>query len=338
MAVPIPNGLRIHELLALLADGRPRCGERLMRELELTREDLGAGIVQLRAWGVRIRDLRHGGYRLSKPVELLDAGRMRAALRTASELKLRNLELMFAVDSTNTRLLGQPPPPAGRTDACLSEFQRAGRGRRGRRWIAPFGDCIALSIGWALRDAGRPDPVLCLAAGVAICRALERVGARAVGLKWPNDLWWADRKIGGILLETRGEGGAGGRIVLGVGLNVALTPDARREIEESGVRAAAVADACGRAVSRNQLAGALLDELLSMLGQFERQGFAAFRAAWSALDALRDRPVRALAGDSAMIGTARGVDADGALLLENAGRIHRVISGEVSVRLTEGVC
>jgi len=336
MAVSVPSGLNLRGLLLLLADGWPRCGARLMRELEASREELDAGILQLRERGIEVRGLTRGGYRLPKPVELLDDRRIRAALRADNERRLRTFDVLFEVDSTNTRLLGLPPPPAGHADACMSELQYAGRGRRGRRWIAPFGDNIALSIGWSLHAAARPDSALSLAAGVAICRALERVGARAIGLKWPNDVWLGDDKIGGVLLEMRAEGGAGMRCVIGVGLNVELSEAARIGIERTGVRAAAVADACPGAVSRNQVAGALLDELLSMLTRFEREGFTPFRAKWIALDALRDRPVRLLAGDGVIAGTARGVDADGALLLESAGRMLRVMSGEVSVRLTEG--
>jgi BirA family biotin operon repressor/biotin-[acetyl-CoA-carboxylase] ligase len=103
------------------------------------------------------------------------------------------------------------------------------------------------------------------------------------------------------------------------------------------MRAAAVAEACPAGVSRNELAGALLAELLSMLEQFEREGFAPFRDSWLGLDALRGRPAQVLAGDRTIAGTARGVDADGALLLESAGLVQRFISGEISLRLTEAL-
>ncbi len=118
-------------------------------------------------------------------------------------------------------------------------------------------------------------------------------------------------------------------MVIGVGVNVALTPQSRREVEAGGVAVASVADAHGGAASRNEVAGAILDELLSMLGQFEREGFAAFRDAWTALDALSGRPVRVLLADKQIDGTARGVDPDGALLLETPGRgVRRFVSGE----------
>jgi BirA family biotin operon repressor/biotin-[acetyl-CoA-carboxylase] ligase len=157
-----------------------------------------------------------------------------------------------------------------------------------------------------------------------------------VTLKWPNDIWFQDRKIGGVLIELRAEASGPAHVVIGVGLNVALSAAARREIEAGGVRVAAVADACAVAPSRNLVAGALLDELLSMLGQFEREGFAAFRDAWMALDALSGRPVQVLLADTAISGTARGVDQEGALLLDTGDRVQRFVSGEASLRVIEG--
>ena len=125
-------------------------------------------------------------------------------------------------------------------------------------------------------------------------------------------------------------------MVIGIGLNVALTAAARADIEASGAAVAAIADACSRAPSRNFIAGAIIDELLSMLVDFEREGFAACRAAWSVLDVLRDRPAQVLLDDTVVRGTARGVDAQGQLQLEREGRLQTFVSGEVSLRLGEG--
>jgi BirA family transcriptional regulator, biotin operon repressor / biotin---[acetyl-CoA-carboxylase] ligase len=124
--------------------------------------------------------------------------------------------------------------------------------------------------------------------------------------------------------------------VIGVGINVSLPEEARREIEASGVAVAAVTDACKIAPSRNLVAGAILDELLSMLVQYERLGFSAFRDEWTALDGLKDRQVQVVIGGAAIVGIARGVDSDGALLLETKERMQRFVSGEASLRLGLG--
>jgi BirA family biotin operon repressor/biotin-[acetyl-CoA-carboxylase] ligase len=336
MVVSIANRLNHPRLLVLLADGGLHSGEWLATELNVSRAAVWKGVERLRGLGIDVQALPRRGYRLSSPVELLDAGRIGAELDPERLARLRRLELLFEVDSTNTRLLGSAPPPLGEADACLCELQHGGRGRRGRRWIAPFGGGIALSVAWTFGDGARTVPALSLAVGVAVSRALTRAGALGVTLKWPNDIWFRERKIGGVLIELRTEASGPAHVVIGVGVNVALPPAARREIEAGGACVAAVADACALAPSRNLLAGAILDELLSMLVQFEREGFAAFRDAWTALDALSGRSAHVLLADVVVSGTARGVDSEGALLLETGNGMQRFVSGEASLRSVEG--
>jgi BirA family biotin operon repressor/biotin-[acetyl-CoA-carboxylase] ligase len=336
MAVSIAGHLEHPLLLVLLADGELRSGEWLAQELNVSRAAVWKGVERLRALGVEVRALPRRGYRLSNPVELLDARRIGAELKSERRAQLRTLELKFDVDSTNTRLLGNAPPPPGQADACLTELQHAGRGRRGRRWIAPFGTGVAMSVAWTFSDGAGALAALSLGVGVAVARALARAGAQGVMLKWPNDIWLRDRKIGGVLIELRAEAGGPAHVVIGLGINVDLPAAARREIEAGDVRVAAVADACAVAPSRNLVAGAILDEVLSMLGQFEREGFAAFRDAWAALDALSGRPACVLLGQTATSGTARGVDQEGALLLDTGDRVQRFVSGEASLRVIEG--
>jgi BirA family biotin operon repressor/biotin-[acetyl-CoA-carboxylase] ligase len=316
----------------LMADGGLHSGERLARALGVSRAAVWKGIERLRMRGIDIEAVPRRGYQLTDAVELLEERAMRAAVAGDRLSRLRSLDLLFDVDSTNTRLLALGPPPPGCADAVLSELQHAGRGRRGRHWVAPFGGSIALSMSWSFPDASRVNPSLSLSVGVAIARALRRAGASGVGLKWPNDIWFDDRKMGGILIEVRAEAGGPAHVVIGVGLNVRLTPGMRATIEASGTKAAAVADACSVPPSRNFIAGAIIDALLSMLTDFERDGFRGFREAWTALDALRDRPAQVLMGEAVICGIARGVDAHGALRLERDGRLQEFVSGEVSLR------
>jgi BirA family biotin operon repressor/biotin-[acetyl-CoA-carboxylase] ligase len=266
-------------------------------------------------------------------VQMLDSALIRAELCEAHLPRLHSIDVPREVDSTNARLLAGPAPPPGSADVCIAEAQRSGRGRRGRTWISPPGSSIAMSVGWAFRRSGRELPTLSLAVGVAVVRALARTGARGVMLKWPNDIWHRDRKIGGILIESRTDADGPAFIVIGIGINVALDVQARRVLEAQGVQAAGLADACATPPSRNQVAGAILDELLGMLEQFELNGFAPFLAPWARLDALRDRASRVLVGDTQVFGHARGVDGEGALLLEVGGQMQKFNSGDVSLRL-----
>jgi BirA family transcriptional regulator, biotin operon repressor / biotin---[acetyl-CoA-carboxylase] ligase len=323
-------------LLRLLADGEVHSGESLAGELHQTRAAVWKGVERLRAIGIEVEALARRGYRLARPVELLDINRIRAELAEDRQSHLHRLELLFEVGSTNTRLLGSAPPPPSTADVCIAELQHAGRGRLGRRWIAAFGGGVAMSVGWTCSDVVRTLPALSLGVGVAVSRGLTRAGAAGIKLKWPNDIWFEDRKVGGVLIELRAEAGGPAHVVIGVGVNVSLPAEARREIETSGAAVAAVTDACKEPASRNMVAGAILDELLSMLAQYERSGFAAFRDAWTALDGLYGRAAQVVVGESAVSGVARGVDADGALLLETKERMQRFVSGEASLRLIHG--
>ena len=336
MAVSLPSGIEHPPLLVLLADGEVHSGESLARALRQTRAAVWKGVERLRAIGIDVQALARRGYRLADPVELLDARRIRTELTEERAAHLHALELLFEVDSTNSRLLSTAPPPPSTADVCMSELQHAGRGRLGRRWIAPFGGGVAMSLGWTCSDVVRTLPALSLGVGVAVSRALARAGAEGIALKWPNDIWFRDRKLGGVLIELRAEAGGAAHIVIGVGINVSLSEGARREIEASGVAVAAVADACKMPPSRNSVAGAILDELLSMLVQYEHLGFSAFRDAWTALDGLKDRRVQVVVGGTQLLGVARGVDSDGALLLETKESMQRFVSGEASLRLDVG--
>ena len=138
MAVSIASGLATLRLthpplLQLLADGEVHSGESLAAQLRQTRAAVWKGVERLRAIGIEVEALPRRGYRLPRPVELLDISRIRAELTDDCKSHLHGMELLFEVGSTNTRLLSSAPPPPSTADVCLAELQHAGRGRVGRR-------------------------------------------------------------------------------------------------------------------------------------------------------------------------------------------------------------
>jgi BirA family biotin operon repressor/biotin-[acetyl-CoA-carboxylase] ligase len=268
---------------------------------------------------------------MSERTDLLDADEIRARLPEDARARLRRLEVHGSLDSTSDRLLAVDDLPRGRFDACLAEFQSAGRGRRGRRWIAPFASGLCLSVGWSFREAPAALSALSLAAGVAVLRALGRLGVTGLGLKWPNDVVRGDSKLGGILVDLRGEAAGPTYVVVGVGVNVRLPESARERLAAEGVNVLDLA-ALGTPPARNALAAALIAELSAALVEFDARKFAAFADEWQAADALAGRPVAVLQGDEILEGRARGVDADGALLLDAGGIRRRIVSGDVSIR------
>jgi BirA family biotin operon repressor/biotin-[acetyl-CoA-carboxylase] ligase len=325
------------DLVRRLADGQFHSGETLAAELGVTRAAVSKQVRSLRAWGLDVESAPRRGHRLALPLDLLSVDAIRASLAPATAARLRHLEVHDEVDSTNSRLLAAGDLPAGRFDACLAEFQSAGRGRRGRDWLAPFGSGLCLSYAWLFREPPAELSSLSLAVGIAAIRALQVRGVGGVQLKWPNDLLAGERKLGGILCELRVEAAGPAYVVMGIGLNVALSPVARARIADTAAAAGGLAPATladhGPGPSRNHLAAALLDALTAMAEVFEARGFAPFHAEWSRADALAGRAVRVLSHRAERAGVARGIAPDGALLVEIDGRVERVTSGEVSLRV-----
>ena len=222
---------------------------------------------------------------------------------------------------------------------CLlvAEQQSAGRGRQGRGWHSQAGASLTFSLGVGV--AASEWSGLSLAIGVALCEALDPAAARPAAnarprllLKWPNDLWLVDapagspgRKLGGILIETV-TAGAQRLAIIGVGLNVR-----NFEVQHANTGFAAMQELNPGATAPSVLAQVALP-LAQAVKQFEREGFAAFAARFEARDLLRGLRVRTT-HPGVREGVARGVSAQGALLVETVDGLMPVSSGEVSVRL-----
>lgn len=318
-------------LIGLLADGEFHSGEHLARSLGVSRTAVWKHLQGFGELGLELHKVQKRGYRLAQPIDLLDAAAIRRRVSTDNRRKLRSLDVLQQTDSTNSRLLAVSDLRAGQAEACVAEFQSAGRGRRGRDWIAPFGGAICLSLGWLFPEPPRQLSALSLAVGVAVLRALERFDARDIRLKWPNDVLVGSRKLGGILCELRAEAGGPAHVVIGVGLNVRLSALARRAIAATGVQAADLSDAQVSA-ARDAVVAALIDELILALEAFQCEGLLPFIQAWREADALYGAQAQVVLGEAQHRGIARGIDADGALLLETPAGVLRFISGEVTVR------
>lgn len=232
------------------------------------------------------------------------------------------VEILPEIDSSNSELMRRARNGRGEPVLLVAERQTAGRGRLGRAWASAPGDSLTFSLGLPLAPADWSG--LSLAVGVSLAENLHP----ALRLKWPNDLWVQDRKLGGILIETAsfGDGQAGARqAVVGIGINIApragdglsTPPAALREL---------VPDAQAPEVLLR-----IVPPLVRDLQAFAQFGFGAFQARFEARDALRDRQVTLSDGTA---GSAHGVDGSGALLVHTAAGLHAVSSSEVSVRPT----
>jgi len=242
-----------------------------------------------------------------------------------------SVAVLGQVDSTNRVLLEH----FVHRHAVLADAQTAGRGRRGRHWIAASGAGIWLSYGYRFAAEAHALAPLGLAAGVVVAEALAVEG---LALKWPNDLVVDDRKLGGILVELRA--GTQRQAVIGVGINTRLPNGVTRVGDASGVPPQPWTDLAGLGVPACRItrAASLIAALDRGCAEFDAHGFAPFAGRWRALDALCGRRVRVMndrRGDpEGWTGTAHGVTAAGALRLRRPdGTIIPVVAGEVSVRV-----
>ncbi len=316
-----------------LADGEFHSGEELAQALGVTRSAIWKAVRVLRRLGVSLNAVRNRGYRMPNAGEPLDPAKIREKITRTVRDRVRSLDVAWLVGSTNTELLERENPPNGSCEVFLAEYQTAGRGRRGRAWVAPPGGSICLSLSWTFREVPRDLGSLGLVVGVCTLRALRALGLSNVKLKWPNDLLVEDRKLGGILIELRAESAGPACVVIGIGINVALGAPLLEKIAETGVAPTDLSAAGLANCSRNEVVGVLITQLIEGMLKFEHDGLRPFIEEWREADALRGRMVDVKALDGVSQGVARGIDVHGALMVETLEGLKRFISGDVTVRV-----
>lgn len=308
-------------LISILADGEFHSGEQLGTAMGMSRAAINKHIQTVRDWGVDIFTVPGKGYSLPHPIQLLDEATI------ISMLPAGRVSVLPVIDSTNQYLLDRISELSS-GDACVAEYQQAGRGRRGRKWFSPFGSNLYLSMYWKLDQGPAAAMGLSLVIGIVMAEVLQRLGAEDVRVKWPNDLYLKDRKLAGILVELTGKTGDAAQLVIGAGINLKMREPAADTINQGWINL----QEAGVNIDRNELTATLLKELRAALLHFEKEGLAPFITRWRGLDNFLDRPVKLLIGDQEIHGIERGIDQQGALLLEQDGIIKPYIGGEISLR------
>ena len=324
-------------VLRVLADAEFHSGQGIARALGISRGSVWNAVRALTAAGIDVYRVHARGYRLAQPLSFLDAQKIAAH---TGDVKARlAIDVIDIVDSTNTLLMRRALAGAPSGTVIAAEWQESGRGRMGRAWHAEVGGGLTFSLLWRFQQGAAALAGLSLAAGVALVRALGALGAREVLLKWPNDVLWRNAKLAGLLLEMQGDALGPSAVVIGVGLNVRLSPAARARIDQpvadlnSALGGAEQSVGFTHPTDRNAVLGAILAELVRTLDTFSQRGFGALRGEWERYHAYQDRRVAVIMPDGARRqGIARGVAEDGALIFETGSARTRLHSGEVSVR------
>lgn len=318
-------------LLAQLADGEYYSGEHLGALLGVSRAAVWKQVKRLQNLGAEILSVKGKGYCIAGGLDLLDADLIRKHLQEVEICKKVLVNLQLQLDSTNQYLIRKSV--AGESvhrQVCLAESQSAGRGRRGRQWHSPFANNIYLSMGWRIQEGVNTVGGLSLAVGLIVRNVIAELGIAELSLKWPNDLQFEEKKVGGVLIEISGEATGACDLVIGLGLNVKMPRSLAQEIDQAWTDLQSVTQSM--LPSRSKIASQIIVSLTQLLAHYESRGFAAYVQPWEKACAQIGEKVVLQSGQKQITGIMRGISHNGAIKLEVAGRIEEFVGGEISLR------
>jgi BirA family biotin operon repressor/biotin-[acetyl-CoA-carboxylase] ligase len=314
-------------LIKALANGEFISGQELGAELSISRTAISKHIKSLTEMGLDIYSVTGKGYKLSKPLNLLNLSEIIKNL--SSGVFKPEIEIHSSIDSTNSYLLRRLPNQLSQGQVCLAEFQSAGRGRRGRQWISPFGTQIYLSMYWYLEQGLSAAMGLSLVAALAVSDAIFDLTNIQVQLKWPNDVYLDGVKLAGILIDLEGQALEPSHSIIGIGLNLNMPIKMADKIDQKWTD---LQSHSPNEIDRNALCSKLIHYLLKRLQEHESVGLSAMLEEWHSRDFYLNKRVKLITGERITKGICRGVNAQGALMLEVDGQIKPVYGGEVSLR------
>ena len=314
-------------LLTILQDGEIHSGEKLAQALGVSRSAIWKHIQQLQAADIPIHSQTSKGYYLEGGIELLNEDQIYHEMSAATQSYLKELVLLDSIPSTNDYVLNAIRQQAQLPLACFCEQQTQGRGRGGRAWVSPYGNNIYFSLGWHFDKDPAELLGLSLVAGVLVLNALRRYGFDPdFSLKWPNDILWQGRKLGGILTEVIAQSHSSCEVVLGIGLNTQLPVTI--EIDQPWVSLSEIAQ---NKIARNRLSGLLLDESISCFRNFEMNGLASYIEQWREFDYCKNKPITLQQAKQTIHGIAQGISDKGELLvLTEENQLKHFMSGEIN--------
>jgi len=317
------------KILSLLADGEFHSGTELADALGISRSAIWKQLSGLAELGLQHSAVSGKGYRLDNPLELLDVSKINEVVTDQAGALISSFEIHDQIDSTNRYLVERSQNNGLSGSVCFAEYQTAGKGRRGRQWVSPYGSNIYLSILWRFQQGPAAISGLSLAIGVAVIRALKQHQISNIGLKWPNDIYSQGKKLGGILVEVSGETEGPCSAVIGLGLNLFLPETQAEGITQAWTDLSKITGQSQ--LSRNQLAGILLNHLLPVIAEYESDGIQAYLDEWRSYDCLSGKSATLFIGQQQFEGIVQGIDDNGMLLIKRPdGNVQTFASGEVS--------
>lgn len=316
-------------LLSILGDGHCHSGSNLGNALGITRSAIWKQINQLIELGVPIRSIPQQGYQLPNQLILLNAQHLNEQLMPQEFTQPVNLHLFTSIDSTNRFL--KELPPSNQLEVCCAEIQTQGRGRFGRQWHSPFGENIYCSSRWNLNYDLSKLSGLSLITSLAILRTLNEFKLAAdIKIKWPNDIYWNNKKLCGSLIEIIAESNGNAQVIIGIGLNVNTDTENHPLPDKPWCSLYEITQSY---FDRNRLIASLLHNLGRYLSKFIKYDLNAFMDEWNQADYLAGKLIHITQSHRSLAGKACGINAMGQLILEDATGIrHLLSSGDTSLQ------
>jgi BirA family transcriptional regulator, biotin operon repressor / biotin---[acetyl-CoA-carboxylase] ligase len=320
-------------LIKRLNNGNVYTGRELSKKLHCSLFLIYFICKQLQKLGVPLISMFGKGYKLDKPVELLNLKKINSYIELKHRKLIKKIFLFDEISSTNDYLKSIYSVNPEDIYICLAEYQSRGRGRRGRSWVSPFASNIYFSmLRLFLKDMSELSG-LSLVIAMSVYDVLIQLGVKGIGLKWPNDILWQKRKLVGILVENVGEAHGSCQSIIGIGINVHMPKKMAKTIDQPWVDLEEILAEKSMLI-RNQLVGYLINDLMQKLSLFEKKGMTPFRERWVLLDQFFNQKVIVSTPTKTFVGMDRGIDANGYFLLEDAeGKMKIFATGEISLRI-----
>jgi BirA family biotin operon repressor/biotin-[acetyl-CoA-carboxylase] ligase len=315
------------QLLEILADGEFHSGEALGHRLGISRAAVWKQIQKIDALDIPLVSVKGKGYRIEGGLKLLNEHSFNRTLTVEAKNLLRAVGFYGVVNSTNDLAL-LADVEVGEGVLIAAEQQVAGRGRRGRHWLSPYGSNLYFSLAWRFSGGAAVLEGLSLAVGVIVAQALQLMNVTGVGLKWPNDVLLNGQKLAGILLEMSGDAEGPCKVVVGVGINIQMPEAVESLIDQPWADLTQRSDP----IDKSELLAHIINLLLPMLAQYQHQGFSHWRSQFNRLDAYAGYSGYIKCGNSIVIGEIAGVTESGALELVTDEGVQIFHGGEVSLR------
>src|SRR3990167_323363 len=310
-------------LISILNDCKYHDGTGIGEKLNITRSAVWKAIQKLELYGIEVDSIKGKGYAFMQPLILLDKKIIK------KEIKNKNIEIDIfeTLDSTNEYLKSFLNDK--KIKICLAEQQTQGKGRLNRHWHSQFGLNIYFSLLYTFHQDISELAGLSLVVSLAVVKTLQSYLPKKLTVKWPNDIFYDDKKLSGILIETQAETNGGCSVIIGIGMNVNMITDKTQEISQAWTSLRSITN---NNFDRNLICTSLTNNLIHYLEQFNQHGLTYFQNEWNAVDCLYNKKITVKNTKTKIGGVAKGINDHGFLLIKtDDGKTIAVSSGDASI-------